>query len=331
MEAADFWNNQEKANAVITELKQIKAQVDRVAEVTQKVDDAALMWQMAEDEDDDATRKEVDGQLASLAAEVDRLEVVSLLSGKYDPRNCYLTIYAREGGTEAQDWTEMLMRMYLYYCEAMGWDVSEVDKAYGEEAGLKEVTLYIKGPFAYGYLSAERGTHRLARVSPFNAQAKRQTSFAAVDVVPEFDEAVKFEIPEKDLDIVAFARSSGPGGQNVNKVATAVRVTHLPTGMAVVCSVHKSQGQNREMALRLLQGRLELLEEQKRQKELDAATGGKVEMGWGTQIRSYVFYDNRVKDHRTNYEQGNPQAVMDGDIHGFVEAELRRRRQEKKE
>ncbi len=327
MESPDFWNNQERANAVISELKGIKATTDRVGQISSRIEDAQVLWQLAVEADDDASRKEVDGQLDALFSDLDRLEVVSLLSGKYDARNCYLTIYAREGGTEAQDWTEMLMRMYLYYCESMGWDVSEVDKAYGEEAGLKEVTLFVKGPFAYGYLSAERGTHRLARVSPFNAQAKRQTSFAAVDVVPEFEAAGVLEIPEKDLEITAFARSSGPGGQNVNKVATAVRVVHLPTGLAVVCSVHKSQGQNREMALRLLHGKLELLEEQKRQKEVDAATGGKLEMGWGTQIRSYVFYDNRVKDHRTGYEQGNPQRVMDGDVHGFIEAELRRRRQ----
>ena len=328
MEQADFWNDQGKANVVISELKSIKAQIEGIGKATEKVEEAQLLWQMAEEEDDQATRQEVDGQIDNLKREVDRLETLALLSGKHDARNCYLTIYAREGGTEAQDWTEMLMRMYLYYCEQMDWDVSEVDKTHGEEAGLKEVTLYIKGPFAYGYLSAERGTHRLARVSPFNAQGKRQTSFAAVDVVPEFEDTGDLEVPEKDLEITAFARSSGPGGQNVNKVATAVRIVHKPTTLAVVCSVHKSQQQNRQLAMQILMAKLELLEEQKRQKELDQATGGKLDMGWGTQIRSYVFYDNRVKDHRTGYEQGNPQSVMDGDLHGFVDAELRRRRQE---
>lgn len=325
MESPDFWNNQEKANQTVTELKSLKAIVDPLRKAQQSVDDAQVLWDMAEEADDAETRAEVDALLDNLDKEVDRLESLSLLSGKYDNRNCYLTIYAREGGTEAQDWTEMLMRMFLYYCENQGWDITEVDKTHGEEAGLKDVTLHVKGPMAYGYLSAERGTHRLARVSPFNAQGKRQTSFAAVDVVPEFDESTGIDIPEGDLEVVAFARSSGPGGQNVNKVATAVRIVHLPTGIQVVCSVHKSQQQNRQMAMGILKGKLELLEEEKRAKEREEAAGGKLDMGWGTQIRSYVFYDNRVKDHRTGYEVGNPQSVMDGAIDGFIEAELRRR------
>ncbi len=284
---------------------------------------------MAEEGDDDETRAEVQQQVAAMENELDRLETLAMLAGKYDDRNCYLSIYAREGGTEAQDWTEMLMRMYLYYCEQHGFKVEEVDKNHGEEAGLKDVTLHIKGPFAYGYLSAERGTHRLARVSPFNAQGKRQTSFAAVDVTPEFEDDGDVQIDENDLEITAFARSSGPGGQNVNKVASAVRIVHKPTGLMVVCSVHKSQEQNRKMALGILRGKLQLLEEQKReQQKLDAA-GGKLDMGWGTQIRSYVFYDNRVKDHRTGYEVGNPQRVMDGDLDGFIDAELKRRARER--
>ena len=329
MAAPNLWDDPDHANKVVGELKQLKARLEPIDSVSQQLEDAEVLSEMAEEADDAETRTEAEQQVTGLEKEVDRLETLALLSGKYDARNCYLSIYAREGGTEAQDWAEMLMRMYLYYCERNGYKVTEVDKNHGEEAGIKDVTLHIKGPFAYGYLSAERGTHRLARVSPFNAQGKRQTSFAAVDVTPEFEDDGSVVIDEKELDVTAFARSSGPGGQNVNKVASAVRMVHKPTGLMVVSSVHKSQEQNRRAALGILRGKLELLEEQKREQEKLDAAGGKLDMGWGTQIRSYVFYDNRVKDHRTSFEIGNPQLVMDGQLEGFIDAELRRRARER--
>jgi len=329
MNAPGFWDNPDKANAILADMKAIKVQTEPVRKASRRIEDAQLLWEMAAEARDADSKAEVDAQIDPLHDELDRLETISLLSGKYDPRNCYLSIQSGAGGTEADDWAQMLLRMYLYYCEQMDWDVSEVSKTYGTEAGVSEVTLFIKGPMAFGYLSAERGTHRLARVSPFNAEGKRQTSFATVDVTPEFPDTGGVEVPERDLEIIGFARSSGPGGQNVNKVATAVRLTHLPTGIQVVSSTHKSQEQNRKQALAILKGKLELMEEQKREAELSAATGGAVGRGWGSQIRSYVFYDNRVKDHRTGHEVGNPQTVMDGNLHGFIEAELHRRAKEK--
>ncbi|MEX1090043.1 MAG: peptide chain release factor 2 [Phycisphaeraceae bacterium] len=329
MEASDFWNNQEQANKIVGEFKQIKAQAAPITKAGTAIEEAALMWEMAQEADDDGARREVDAQIDKLQAELDKLEMMSLLSGKYDARNCYLSVYAREGGTEAMDWCQMLMRQYVLYAESAGWEVFEVDKTLGEEAGFKDVTLYVKGPMAYGYLQCERGTHRLARVSPFNAQGKRQTSFATVDVIPEFDDTGSVEIDEKDLEIVAFVRASGPGGQNVNKVATAIRLIHIPTGITIVCSVERKQEQNKKRAMSILQGKLELLDEQKREQERLSAAGGKIDLGWGSQIRSYVFYDNRVKDHRTGYEVGNPQGVMDGDLQGFIDAELQRRAAER--
>ncbi len=283
---------------------------------------------MSKEAGDNDLLKEADEALFKLTARMGKVELQSLLSGRHDNKNCFLTISAGVGGTEANDWCEMLFRMYLFYCEKMGWKLEEVDKSYGTEVGIDAVTLRVQGPFAFGYLKCEQGTHRLARVSPFNAQGKRQTSFCTVEVTPEIEET-EVKIPENDVEVIAFVRASGPGGQNVNKVASAIRVVHKPTGIQVVASTYRDQPQNKRQALTVLQAKLQQLEDERREKEISAATGGGAERGWGTQIRSYVFYDNRVKDHRTGHERSDYETVLRGDINDFIDAELQRRRAER--
>lgn len=325
MSAADFWDDQDAAQMTVAEFKRVKAQVEPLTGLIERFEDAKVAYEMAKESGDTDLLVEADESLFALQKSMDRVELQSLLSGRHDHRNCFVTISAGDGGTEANDWAEMLLRMYLYYCERMGFKVEELAKTYGTEVGIDHVTLHVKGPYAFGYLSCEHGTHRLARVSPFNAQGKRQTSFATVDVTPEFEES-KLEIPEKDLEFTFFARSSGPGGQNVNKVASACRVVHTPTGFMVVASTHRDQSQNKRQALTILRNKLEQLEEERRAAELKEVKGGDVGRGWGTQIRSYVFYDNRVKDHRTGHEESNYEKVLQGHLEPFVDAELQRRR-----
>ena len=325
----DFWDDQSRANEIVAEMKLVKAQVEPLRNAQDSLDEAKVAYEMAREDGDADLLAEADEGLFQLTRHMDKVELQSLLSGKHDHRNCFFTISAGDGGTEANDWTEMLLRMYLYYFEKQGWKVEEVSKTFGTEVGIDHVTLLVKGPYAFGYMNCERGTHRLARVSPFNAQGKRQTSFATVDVTPEFEDS-DVDVPEKDLEITFFARSSGPGGQNVNKVASACRIVHKPTGLMVVASTHREQPQNKRQAMQVLQAKLEQREEERRQAEILEASGGKMEhRGWGAQIRSYVIYDNRVKDHRTSHEVANPQVVLDGDLQAFIDSELKRRRSEK--
>jgi peptide chain release factor 2 len=330
MTEADFWGSPKKAQATIDEFKLLKAQTEELGAAIVEFEDAKVGYELAREAGDNDLLTEVDQKLFDLQDRMARVELQSLLNGKHDHRACFVAVQAGGGGTEANDWAEMVARMYFYYWERMGWKAEEVNRIPGTEVGISEAIYHVKGPMAYGYMSCERGTHRLARVSPFNAQGKRQTSFATVDVTPEFEER-DLEIPEKELEITPFVRASGPGGQNVNKVASAVRLVHIPTQIMIVSSTFRDQGQNRKQALSILRAKLEQKEEERRQAELDAATGGKVTRDWGAQIRSYYLYNSIVKDHRTNVEDGNPTRVLDGHIEAFIDAELKRRRAEREQ
>ncbi|MBN2561163.1 MAG: peptide chain release factor 2 [Phycisphaerae bacterium] len=322
-----FWDSGD-AQAVVADLKVLKGIIEPVEVILRRVEDLKVLRELAEEEEDEPAAQEVDKERLALAAEVEKVSLMALLSEPNDGRDCYFSIQAGAGGTEACDWAEMLLRMYQRYFERRRYQVEELSRKAGEEAGIQSVDLRVSGPYAFGYLSTEIGVHRLVRISPFNAQGKRQTSFAAVDVMPVFPER-KIELPEKDLDITAFRRSSGAGGQNVNKVATAIRIKHIPTGVTVECVNERSQVQNKRQALGILMSRLERLEQAKRDSEMAKIYSEKGDIAWGNQIRNYVLDDPRVKDLRTGVETGNPQKVLDGDLQPFIEAALRRRAEKK--
>jgi len=326
MSQPDFWTDQESAQKVVKRLKALKAVTEPIAALEARVDDLGVLRELAEEEESDETRAEVAGELAAIEPALRALELRSMLNGPNDHRDAYLSIHAGAGGTESCDWAQMLLRMYARWIERRGYSAAVIDEVAGDEAGLRSVTVEVAGEMVNGYLRSEIGVHRLVRISPFDAGARRHTSFASVDVVPKFDDNdIEIDIDEKDLRI-DFFRSSGPGGQNVNKVSSAVRLTHLPTGIVVACQNDRSQHRNRAQAMSMLKSRLYRLEEQKRNDELAKLYGEKGEIAWGNQIRSYVLQPyTMVKDHRTDHETGNVQAVLDGDLDPFIEAYLKSR------
>lgn len=329
MSKAGFWDNPDAAQSVVSQLSALKSVIEPVEEIQREVEDLQELFELAVDESDADELVKLAHELSALVKRCEQIELAGLLSRPEDMKNCFFSIHAGAGGTESCDWANMLLRMYTRYFEANKYKFQELDITQGEEAGIRSITLRVSGPFAFGKLSCETGVHRLVRISPFDSQSRRHTSFAAVDCVPEFDDDIDVEIDEEDLRI-DFYRSSGAGGQHVNKVSSAVRITHEPTGIVVQCQNERSQHKNRAQAMKVLKAKLYMLEQQKRDAELAKLYSDKGEIAWGSQIRSYVLQPYQmVKDHRTNFQTGNVEAVLDGELNGFIENYLRYRAKNK--
>ena len=321
----NLWNDQENAQNVTSALSRSQAIVLKVSNLHARIEDIAVLLDLAKSEEDKSALADVESELDSLNSAIGELEVQTLLSGEYDHRDALITIRSEAGGVDASDWAEMVSRMFLRYCERHRLKTSVLETSYGEEAGIKSMTFRVTGPYAYGTLSVEQGTHRLVRISPFDSQNRRHTSFAGVEVVPVVEQSDHIEIDEKDIRVDVY-RSSGPGGQGVNTTDSAVRITHVPTGIVVSCQNERSQIQNRATAMAVLQSKLLEKRHQEERAKIDALRGDSGG-SWGNQIRSYVLHPYQmVKDHRTDFETGNTQAVLDGELDGFIAAGIRWRR-----
>lgn len=324
-----FWDNAEKAQEILREQSRIKSALDSLKRLSSDLEDVEVLEELSAEEEDEDAAREAREKLSEITSRVETLEFKRILGDPDDERNAIVSINAGAGGTEAQDWAEMLLRMYLRYAELNGFTTEFIEYQEGDEAGMKSATFLVKGDYAFGYLKGESGVHRLVRISPFDSNKRRHTSFASVFVSPEIDESIEVEIEEKDLRVDTY-RASGAGGQHVNKTDSAIRITHFPTGIVVSCQNERSQHQNRATAMKILKARLYELEKEKQREKIDELNASKKEIGWGSQIRSYVLHPYRmIKDHRTGFETGNVEPVLDGDLSEFIKAYLQMRAAEK--